>query len=239
MLEKLRRGQAQTDKERQIRQKLLTGFPGACSELGHMVVDALLQRGYPRTYALLAGHYVSTGGEWNFQGNPRLAGWIRVSERTIRRARARLERDGWIKSFVLLVGDQVAGQRAPVARVRVVRDVSKLQRLARTRMAARAPHKRSKEGRGGSPPAAATRPPSAAELVPAEHFDELASRAPEWLRGSIASIATATRESMKRSEPRREPAPPVPPVELDAIDRELREQDEALGARQRPPRPPD
>lgn len=242
MLESLNRATSKNDRERQIRLKMTTGFPGHAAECGHLVVAELLRCGYSRTVASLAGHYVATGGDWNFQGNPRLAGWIRVSERTIRRARARLERDGWIQSFVLLAGDQVLGQRAPVARLRVVRDVSKLQRLARSRMAVREPHKRSKEGRGGSPPAAAARPPSAAEPPPpvtAEQMDELASRVPEWLRGSIASIAAAKRQSMqRRPEPRPEP-PPVPPVELDAIDRELREQDEALSARQRPPRPPD
>lgn len=243
MLESLNRATSKNDRERQIRLKMTTGFPGHDAESAHLVVAELLRRGYSRTVATLAGHYVATGGDWNFQGNPRLAGWLHLSERTIRRARLRLERDGWIQSFVLLAGDQVVGQRAPVARLRVVRDVSKLQRLARSRMAVREPHKRSTGRRTGSPPAGATRPPSAAERPPepvtAEQMSAIASRAPEWLRGTLASIATAKRESMQRPPPRREPAPPVPDVELDAIDRELREQGEALSARPRPPRPPD
>jgi len=247
MLEGLNRITSKNDRERQKRLKMTTGFPGHCAEHAHLVVAELLRRGYGHTVAELAGHYVATGGEWNFQGNPRIAGWMHRSERTIRRARARLERDGWIQSFVLLAGEQVEGQRAPVARLRVVRDVSKLQRLARVHAAVREPHKRSKTGRGGSPPAAAARSTtSAAEPPPApvsaEHLDELASRAPAWLRGSIAAIATAKRESMQPKPPRREPPPAPTSAELDALERELEQlTDAGLFQRSEPPtpKPPD
>jgi hypothetical protein len=78
--------------------------------------------------------------------------------------------------------------------------------------------------------------------VSAEHLDELASRAPEWLRGSIAAIATAKRESMQPKPPRREPPPAPTSAELDALERELEQlTDAGLLQRSEPPtpKPPD
>jgi len=108
------------------------GFTGEFSDLGHQVVWELRRRNYSATEARYAGQLVSTGGEYNWQGNQRIARHLRVSERTTQRARARLERDGYITSHILERGQFVPGQR-PVHHVQVVRRVQNLLGLARAR----------------------------------------------------------------------------------------------------------
>jgi hypothetical protein len=219
---------AAQDRANQEKLKRETGFPAGCAEVGHKVVYELLRRGYPRCAALLAGHLAAVSGSFNFQGNRRLAFWLKVSERTVRRYRALLERDGWIKSCLLLPGQMVLGQRAPVVRPQVVRDVAKLQRLASVRSAVRSPHKRSKQRK----PSAAERAP--AVPVTAAELEMIANNAQPW-------IAEAMRGGPKT--PKRPPAPPrgderlVDDAELDAIDRELAELSE-LHRRRAEERPP-
>lgn len=94
----------------------------------------LRRRGYRLSEARWAAHAAAVAGAFNWQGNPRLASILQVSTRTAQRARARLERDGLIKSYLLSPGDQLEGQRAPVRRHQVVRDVERLQRAARRRL---------------------------------------------------------------------------------------------------------
>lgn len=96
---------------------------------------ALLQgRGYRLNEARWAAHAAAVPTGFNWQGNPRLASILQVSTRTAQRARARLEADGLIRSLLLVPGDQLAGQRTPVRRYLVVRDVERLQRAARRRL---------------------------------------------------------------------------------------------------------
>lgn len=215
-------------KAAQKKLKRQSGFPGGKAEVGHAVAYEMRLRGYPRTAAALAAHLAAVSGPWNFQGNRRLAYWIGVSERSIRRARALLEADGWIKSNLLLPGDMVLGQRAPVVRPQVVRDVSKLQRLASVRTAMRAPHKRSAEPRK---PSAAETP--AAPMTDAE-LQAIAAKAPSWLQGSINGQDAAKAKRDKK------PIPQPTDEELDALDAELRRLTE-LGLMRRTdpdPRPP-
>jgi hypothetical protein len=119
-----------TSREQQAEQHRRTGFVQR-SELGHAVVAALLRRGYPHTVALVAGHLAAVASVYNWQGNTRIAELMRRSPRTVQRARARLEADKLIRSRLLLTGDYVAGQRRPVRHPQVVRDVRRLQQLAR------------------------------------------------------------------------------------------------------------
>lgn len=161
LLQPLNQATSQRDQKRQRHLKRTTGFPGHAAEAAHVIAYELQKRGFSRLEALLAGHYVSTGGDFNFQGNVRLAGWLEVCERSVRRARATLERAGWIRSYLLLAGEKVEGQRAPVTRPRVVRDVSKLQRLARARMAVRAPHQKSGKRSGNAERVSPPDPPVA------------------------------------------------------------------------------
>lgn len=210
------------DKSRkdQLRLKRQFGFPGGKPEIGHAVAFELRRQGYSRTTAQLGGHLAAVSGPWNFQGNRRLAFWVGVSERTVRRHRAELEQSGLIGSHLLLPGDQVLGQRCPVIRPQVVRDVTKLQRLANVRAAAREPRKGHKERRSS----AAEQPPAAA-APSAEDFAELARRNPEF---SAMFQALAAQRRARDIKPPPNAAPPMTPEEIDAVEREIFEEERRL-----------
>lgn len=236
---------AGADRRRQNQQHLkrTTGFPGGNAELGHQVLWALREK-YSPTVARVAAHLAAITGAYNFQGNRRLAFWCRVSDRTVRRARAELERDGLISSYLLLPGDMVLGQKAPVTRPQVVRDVAKLQRLARVRGAFREPRNTKKERRE---PSAAEVPAPDATPTP-EHFEALARRNPE-LSAHFLIMAEAARKKRdpKPVKPPPNAAPLMSKEEIDAVeagfpdavatelDRQERELCRQLGVRWKPP----
>jgi hypothetical protein len=219
-------------KQRQIELLRTTGFAGEHAEAAHQIVDALLRRGFKHTVAEYAGHLAASGSIWNFVGNPKIARFMRRSERTMRRARAELEAAGLIKSWCLAPGDTVEGQRAPVWRPRVVRDVSPLHRMVNVRSSQRAfaPHARSKPdggvGSSSSPsgPAPASPARSAVAVVPepapmtAADFEELAARAtdPALIALLHDHAAASRRNDNATARPAAPPVPPAPPVSRDA-----------------------
>jgi hypothetical protein len=177
---------------RELQRELLrsTGYAGGNAELGHRVRYELRARGYSETVAQFAGHLCAIAGSWNFQGNWRISKLMRRSLRTIQRCRALLEADGLLCSYLLLPGDMVDGQRAPVTRPQIVRDVSALQRMANTRSAQRQqPHKRSKRSGAEAPP------PEPRKTVSASELERVAAQAPEWLAGIIGAAAAGKREA--------------------------------------------
>lgn len=208
----------------QIERRRLTGFAGADAEAGHQVTWALLERGYCTTIALYGGHLVACGGEYNFQGNCRLGRWIVVCQRSLRRARAVLERDGYLTSYLLMPGEMVPGQRVPVQRPQVVRHIAALRRLATVRTVARrqGPHKRSA---GIQRPSAAEQP-SMGQRVTSADLNAIAAQFP----GVWTPIATAAPKPPKRPAPAYPPAPS--PEEIDEVERELHDTERP------PPRPP-
>jgi hypothetical protein len=224
----------------------LTGYAGGHAELGHAVAYELRLKGYSPAIAAYGGHLCAVGGNWNFQGNPRLAQLVGRCLRSAQRYRAQLEADGLLRSYCLEPGDMVDGQRAPVSRPQVVRDLSQLRALALARMVQRPkkPHRRSKaEARAAARAAAVIAPPKPAPLTGEQLQDALqqaAARAPEWLRGPIlqgAGFAAAPREKRPPSEPL--PEPILSDADLDELDRELRElTEERERERSRAP-PPD
>jgi hypothetical protein len=240
------KGNAKQQKERRTKARqrqhehlMRTGFVGKNPELGHRVAYELRCRGYHETVCVYAGHLASIGGAWNFQGNHRIAQLMRKSVRTIQRARALLELDKLVRSCLLEPGQMVDGQKCPVTRPQVVRDVSPLQRLANVRTHSRMqPHKRSAKKHDNTTAAAvvaAVKGPTADELA------EIAADAPDFLRSIIAGAAAGKREleeKQKAPEPKREPMPDYPPAveaeELDALDRELEQIEHELRAQ-----PPD
>lgn len=226
-----------------------TGFAGSAPELGHAVALELRQRGYSAALAAFGGHLCAVGGNWNFQGNPRLAELIGRSVRSAQRYRAQLEADGLLRSYLLEPGDMIDGQRAPVLRPQVVRDVSILRGLVAERMAKRplkSPLKRrSKAERRAAARAAALVAPPAPSPPPAplsaEQLQAVAASAPEWLRGAILQGRGAVAAPRKGRTDDRAPVRELTDAELDAIDAELRELTEQLRQReqQRERAPPD
>lgn len=204
----------------QLDRKRRSGFPGHEAEAAHLVVWRLRRRGYSHSVAQLAGHLVSPGGDWNFQGNRRLASWIGRSERTVRRARAVLEADGWIRSHLLLPGDKVAGQRAAVVRPHVVRDVGRLQQLARIK--GFRPATPSRDKRPGERAGPAPRSPSAAETTPAtaDELAELARERPQFaafFQGMAAAKQRAAKATAGENESHRRSEAPSEPHPSDAV----------------------
>lgn len=224
----------------QVQRKRASGFPGHAAELGHRVVWRLRRRGYSHTVAQLAGHLVSVGGPWNFQGNRRLGKWIGRCDRTVRRARARLEADGWIRSFLLLPGDKVSGQRAAVVRPQVVRDVSRLERLA----AIAGLHSDTARRASHTPPASSPRRSTAAEVPPpppapeatADELEALGRARPEFAR-FFAELAAAKRRSVVKPPPNAANPPPTP-TEIDEWDRETERMERAQREPERGRDPP-
>jgi hypothetical protein len=217
--------------ERQRELRRTTGFAGELHEVGHAVAWELQKRGYTHSTAAYAGQLAAAGPEWNWQGNRRIAEWMRRTDRTARRARAVLERDGLVRSFLLLPGEMVAGQRAPVKRPQVVRDVSALHRLANVRTSERRarPHARTSNGgagaqsppRPGSPVSSTTSVAHVAKPITAADLDELARLNPEF-----ASYFTTMAAAARRPPSPVGPVPPAPsPSQIDEWDRETERQE--------------
>ena len=218
-------------REWQAEQIRRTGFATDRAELGHEVISAMRHRGYPLTVATVAGHLAAVGTGWNWQGNARIADLVGRSERTVQRARKRLEDDGLISSHLLLTGDMIDGQRSPVRHPQVVRDVSRLQRLVQVRGAIRAAPHRKKRRR---PSVAEIPTPERVEPVTADVHDDLAAAHPEF-----ASYHAILAAAARRGEQRVEKLPPnaahVTPEEIDEWDRVTAEMERELHQRQRSP----
>lgn len=185
--------------------------------IANAIVYAFQRREYSKSHATVVGHLAAVGGRYNWQGNTRIAELVGVSRRTVQRVRARLEREGFIRSHLLLTGDQVPGQRRPVWHPHVVRDVSRLHRIAvafgaTVRVGLMARKQKPRRPSAAEPPR--TTPASA------EQLQALAKTArPEF---------AAFFHGMAEAAARRAPKPPVPDDELDAIDRELAEETRRL-----------
>jgi hypothetical protein len=200
----------------------------ANAEGAHVVQDELLKRGLPHSAAAWAGHAVAVGGRYNFQGNARLSGFMHRSTRTAQRARRLLEELGLIKSFLLLTGDMVPGQRSPVAHPQVVRDVSALQALAISIGAARSDMARRRKKASARPSVADVPKPATAD-----ELQELAARAAPEFAAFFHGMAAARR------------APPnapqhVDPREVDEVEREIAdlERSRPPASERGPPRAP-
>jgi DNA-binding Lrp family transcriptional regulator len=228
-------GATRRSREWQAEQILQTGFATEQAAIGHEVIGVLRRRGYPLTVAIVAGHLAAVGTGYNWQGNARIGEVVGRSERTVQRARARLEEDGLIASYLLLTGDKVDGQRAPVRHPQVVRDVSQLQRLARQRLmranpSAQRPPRTSKRRR---PSAAERTPPQ--EPMTAADWAKLGEAHPEfsaWTRDMAAAGEKTTR-------PERPPpnAANVTPEEIEEWERVTPELERKHEQRERAPPP--
>lgn len=230
--------------EEQVRLKKTSGFPGGNADVGHAVAWQLRKHFKSQTTIQLAAHLAAVQGPYNFQGNLRLSRWLGVSDRTVRRHRLILEQKGWIKSYLLLPGDKVLGQKWAVTRPRIVRDASKLQRLANVRASMRyAPTtpRGSKPRRPSAAEVPRPAPPPPGPSATADELDAIAQRLGSGnpLGKQLAAIAAAKRA--------REPKPvkvppgcdpnPMDPDELDRIDRELAELTELHEQGKPPPLP--
>lgn len=218
-----------------------TGFAGGEHEVGNAVRFELLERGYKPPVAEYAAQLASVG-RWNFQGNPRVASILRRSLRSVQRYRAQLEQDGLLRSFCLEPGDMIDGQRAPVSRPQVVREVlcreAALERLARRPCPRRTRQERQAQRRQNTRARRiVTAPaPSPAPLT-AEQMLEAANRpgVETWV---ALAVAEGQGRSPRRPPPRVDPAPPSSPEELDALDDELRELDRKQREQRERARPP-
>jgi hypothetical protein len=220
-----------------------TGFATMQSELGHAIAFALREKGYKPTVAQIGGQLGAVATAYNFQGNTRIGVIIGRHERTVQRARALLEADGLLRSELLLTGDILDGMRAPVRHPQVVRDVSALQRLAKSREQERkATPPTPRRGKGQRRPSVADAPPappSAATPMTPEDFRAIGEAHPEfaWFHGEMAQAAAT------RTTPKPPPgAATIDPTEIDAAERDIAERELILEReRQRvraPPRGP-
>jgi len=238
MLAGMLQGAQRKSREWQREQLRRTGFATSQAEQGHAVTRTLLELGHSPTDAQIGGQLAAVPTAYNWQGNARIAAIVGRSKRTVQRARLRLETAGLIVSELLLTGDRIDGQRAPVRHPQVIRDVSALQRLARVRTEQLSPGRRK---RRKGPSAAETPAPTRAQ-ADAATFERLARENPE-LASHFAIMAQA---AAKRELARKPPAvpPAVPPAEIDAWDRETarreaeRQRREEL-EREREPLPPE
>jgi hypothetical protein len=205
------------------------------------VIRTLLELGYTPTIAQVGGHLAAVSTAYNWQGNARIAAIVGRCKRTVQRARARLELDGLIRSELLLTGDMIQGQRAPVRHPQVVRDVSPLQRLARVRRSELAPGRR-KRRRAGPSAAEVSPVPAKQEAVSAEQFARWAAEHPEFA-SYFGTMAEAAAKREQRKPPPNVPAE-IPPAEIDAWERETARREQELRRRQelereREPLPPE
>lgn len=194
-----------------------TGFATAQPETGHSVALALRELGYSPTVAQVAGQLAAVPGAYNWQGNTRIAQIIGRHKRTVQRARAKLEAAGLLRSELLLTGDMLDGQRAPVRHPQVVRDVSALQRLANVRESMRSsnPPERRKRRRKG--PSAAETPVEPQQPMTAADYAALGEAHPEFA-AFFSGMAAAQQRRPQRPPPN---APPkIDPKELDDFDAE-------------------
>jgi hypothetical protein len=178
----------------QMERLRLTGFSGPDFETANQVHWALRQLGVPDTAARYGAHLVACGAVYNFQGHKRIGQLMGKSVRAIRRARALLEAEGYITSYLLEPGDIIAGQRMPVRRYQVVRDVRRLRALATIKTKPLAPHRRSASRRNTITTPPSTGKPSAAEVprVTAADLHEIASMTAEsWVAACVRNVANA------------------------------------------------
>lgn len=235
-----RERRAKTLAEQAERQRL-TGFGGGHAELGHAVAFELRRRGYSPSIASYGGQLCSVGGTWNFQGNRSLARLVARSVRSAQRYRARLEADGLLRTYFLEPGDIVDGQRCPVSRPQVVRELSLLRGLvtaSRVHRPPPAPRNR-RQRREAARAAALVAPVAAPPPASVEQLQELAARAAEpWVgRAILEGLGLAPKHAPAPQRPLpRDAAPVTPAEELDALDAELRERTAQL---QRGPPAPD
>jgi hypothetical protein len=216
----------------QAEQVCRTGFASGHAELGHGVIATLRQNGYHPTVAQIAGHLAAVGTAYNWQGNARVAELVGRSERTIQRARARLEGDGLLTSHILLPGDMIDGQRSPVRRPQVVRDVSRLQRLANVH-AARLASARSKQRPGRRRPSAAeVSPPVPTTPMTAADWQRLGEAHPEFAAFHATMAKAAARGAEHQPPPN---AAHVTVEEIDDADRLTAELERELRQRERAP----
>lgn len=233
--------QRNTNERARKRQRELlraTGFAGGHAELANIVAYELARRKVPPSVASYAAHLCSVGGRYNFQGNPRVSRLMRRSLRSAQRYRAQLEAAGLLRSNTLEAGDMVEGQRAPVSRPQVVRDLSALRAFALGAPrrddppAAPAPAKRPRPSSGLS--AAAVPVPSPA-LTP----DELRTRAAAWLAANpLASAAPRTPRRPLTDPPVRVPPDGLDPQELADWERDTESLERYLEWLKRPPDKP-
>jgi hypothetical protein len=241
--EQQRERRATTLAEQRERQRL-TGFGGGNADLGHAVAFELRELGYHPAIARYGGELCSVGGGWNFQGNRRIAALMKRSVRSAQRYRARLEADGLLRSFCLEPGDIVDGQRCPVSRPQVVRDLTSLRGLVAAREAQRprppqrqAPQRRNaRQKRQAARAAALVTPPTAGPPASVEQLQDVAARAAEgWVgRAILEGLGLAPKRSAAPQRPPEQAPPrwrsegPCSDDELDALDAELRERTEQL-----------
>jgi len=234
MLEVMVQGAQQKSREWQRDQLRRTGFATARPELGHSVVMTLRELGYSPTIAQVGGQLAAVQTEHNFQGNQRIAQVVGRAKRTVQRARARLEADGWIRSELLLTGELIDGMRAPVWHPQVIRDVGKLQRLALAREATRgtSPPRRGRKKRKGPSAAEYSQSPVEHEPMTAAQFAAMGEAHPEFaVHFATLAAAAAKRETAaaaaeaaslldvasKYTPPKRPPNAPekIDPAEID------------------------
>jgi len=240
MLAGMLQGAQRKSREWQREQLRRTGFATSEAEQGHAVTRTLLELGHSPTDAQIGGQLAAVPTAYNWQGNTRIAAIVGRSKRTVQRARLRLEQAGLIRSELLLTGDRIDGQRAPVRHPQVIRDVSALQRLARVRTEQLSPGRRKR--RKGGPSAAEMPTPARTEQATAETFERLAKEHPEL----ASHFGIMAEQAAKRELARKPPAvpPAVPPAEIDAWERETarreaeRQRREEL-EREREPLPPE
>ncbi len=246
---------AKASRERQLELRKSTGFAGDRADVGHAVSWELHRRGMSDRAARLGGHLVATADEWNFQGTRRLAFWAERCQRTMQRARLELEQAGLITSRLLLPGDQVRGQRGPVHKPQVVRDVRALLALIGERVNARrgtvpAGRRRVRKSPSDRTPAAPSqtrRPRGNVAHVPTDPLEEAAVLEQEASRTTDSAVALLLRQlaaakregaKLRRPQPQPEPLPPFTDEELDAFDAEtdrLRAEEERRREQRGPP----
>lgn len=214
----------------QAEQVTRTGFPSSqqCAELANAVRDVLRAEGFRPRVCDFGAMLAAVSHRYNWQGNRRIAELLGCSRRTAQRLRKVLEAKGWIRSELLLPGDMLEGQRAPVWRPQVVRNVSKLQAAARAKLA--------RLQRRQNPPRKAPprkrRKPSAAE-VPSTSAPSSAVTAAEII-AFAAGLSPAPKKparglqrehsnQVQRRAPESLHPATVTPEELDAWERETAE----------------
>jgi hypothetical protein len=250
----------QERREREVYQRdqvLRSGFVGKDAELANTVRIYLLSRGFHWSVATIGAQLCATGGDYNFQGNRRLATLTAWCLRTIQRGRKALEEAGLLISYLLEPGDMVAGQNAPVARVQIARNVAVLVRKARLFAQRYRQGLNRKHAAEEEPTTAAHVPGADSRPMTAEGFAALAARImpdnPELaaLLQSNADAMSKGKRKLKRKE-----LPVVPfvgwgtplekapaPEEIDAWERDTAQLEEWIqysdSAARGPPKPRD
>ena len=213
-------GAKRKSREWQREQLRRTGFATTQAEMGHAIAWALREAGYPLTVAQIGAQLGAVGTAYNYQGNVRIGAIVGRHERTVQRARARLEADGLLRSELLLTGDMLDGMRAPVRHPQVVRDVSALQRLARAREHARPQQPAPRRGKANRRPSAADAPapaPAPAPMTPDE-LRALGDAHPEF----AAFFGEMAQAAAKRGPPKPPPdAATIEPGEIDSVERDI------------------